>query len=213
MRGELMAYGKRAWLLRGVEDADRFSIGAALAKEPPLHFEEYVLGHSSILLIFAQPVAKTILEGWLSKADFGKRGKAKNSKLHKVPVVYDGPDLGFVAEATGRSVEEVIKIHSEGKYSVRMIGFTPGFPYLEGLDPRLQIDRRNTPRNRIEPGTVAIGGPHAGIYTVASPGGWNLLGRTNLKFFQADRCKGAKIDTGKIFRLKPGDQVQFVPQQ
>ncbi len=93
-----------------------------------------------------------------------------------IPVVYDGEDLGLVAEHCGFSKEEVIRRHCDGEYLVAMVGFKPHFPYLMGLDPALETPRLPSPRTRIPAGAVAIGGAQTGIYPQESPGGWNLIG-------------------------------------
>lgn len=121
-----------------------------------------------------------------------------------VPVCYGGefgPDLAHVAEHTGLGTEEVISRHSAGTYRVYMLGFRPGFPYLGGLDPRLATPRRETPRLRIEGGSVGIAGEQTGIYPEPSPGGWNIIGRTPLRLFDEER----------LSLLRPGDQLRFVP--
>ena len=83
------------------------------------------------------------------------------------------------------------------------MGFTPRFPYLEGLDPRLNLARRSSPRNHVQPGTVAISGPHAGIYSVASPGGWHLLGQTELPLFRR-----SPFDELRVLSLSKGNRAR-----
>jgi KipI family sensor histidine kinase inhibitor len=92
-----------------------------------------------------------------------------------------------------------------------MMGFSPGFPYLDGLDPKLHLDRRPSPRNHIAPGSVAIGGSHAGIYSVASPGGWHLLGNTKWPLFDLEAAKLANPNPTTVFALSVGDRVHFQP--
>src|SRR5207342_511454 len=96
-----------------------------------------------------------------------------------------------------------IERHSAGRYKVAMLGFAPGFPYLIGLDPALAMPRLDTPRTRVEAGSVGIGGAQAGIYPQAGPGGWRIIGRTRQVLFAASRTPPAQ--------LAPGDQVRFVP--
>jgi KipI family sensor histidine kinase inhibitor len=93
-----------------------------------------------------------------------------------IEVVYDGDDLAAVAEATGSSIEEVISRHVAGQYRVAFCGFSPGFAYLSGLDPRLHLPRRSTPRTRVPAGAVAIAAGYSAVYPGESPGGWHLLG-------------------------------------
>lgn len=121
-----------------------------------------------------------------------------------IPVCYEStfaPDMEDVAKLNGLTVKEVIKLHTEGLYKVYFLGFLPGFPYLGGLDEKLFTPRKSTPRKFIEKGSVAIGGKQTGIYTLDSPGGWNIIGRSPIDFFSCEislQCL-----------LKPGDFVRF----
>ena len=107
-----------------------------------------------------------------------------------IPVCYGGdfgPDLAFVAKHAGLTEAEVIRRHTGRDYRIYMLGFLPGFPYLGGLDPRLFTPRLQNPRTAIPAGSVGIGGEQTGIYPVASPGGWQLIGRTPLDLFDPER--------------------------
>lgn len=115
-------------------------------------------------------------------------------------VVYDGADLDEVARAVGITTDEVVNAHLGATYEVDTLGFAPGFAYLVGLDPRLHVARRATPRARVPAGALAIAGEYTAVYPFASPGGWNLLGRVDEKMF--DPTCGA--------RLHLGDRVRFV---
>lgn len=129
---------------------------------------------------------------------------APPSRSFVIPVRYggaDGPDLDDVARLTGLGVEELIAAHSGASYEVQFIGFSPGFPYLAGLPERLHTPRRDTPRKSVPAGSVAIAGAQAGIYPVRSPGGWNVIGRTDLVLFDPAHAPGAT--------LSPGDRVRF----
>ena len=123
----------------------------------------------------------------------------------EIPVVYTGIDLQRVAELHALTTRDIIEIHSATVYKVYMLGFSPGFPYLGDLDPRLHTPRLSSPRPRVPPGSVAIGGEHTGIYSVESPGGWNIIGHTKVKLF----------DPGKhgveMFLFRQGDRMRFVP--
>ena len=129
-------------------------------------------------------------------------------RVIEVPVCYGGelgPDLEDVARAVALSPAEVIARHSAPVYRVYLLGFTPGFPYLGGMDPRLACPRLSSPRVRVPAGSVAIAGAQTGVYSVESPGGWRLLGRTPLRLFDPD--PGAR----RPFLLAPGDGLRFVP--
>jgi len=124
----------------------------------------------------------------------------------EIPVAYggaDGPDLTDVARASGLAESEVAAVHASGDYFVCFLGFSPGFPYLGGMPPALAVPRRATPRTRVPAGSVAIAGTQAGIYPLASPGGWQLIGRTPVRLFDPLRTPPAL--------LAIGDRVRFVP--
>ncbi len=123
----------------------------------------------------------------------------------EIPVCYAAkfaPDLDDVARHTGLDRVEIIARHSAGIYRVNALGFAPGFPYLSGLDPALAMPRRATPRTRIEAGAVGIGGAQTGVYPLASPGGWNLIGRTPLRLFRPE-------DAERPTLVQTGDRVRF----
>ncbi|ACV59794.1 5-oxoprolinase subunit PxpB [Alicyclobacillus acidocaldarius] len=121
-----------------------------------------------------------------------------------LPVVYGGsfgPDLDAVAERAGLSPQDVIRLHQEAVYRVAMIGFSPGFAYLIGLPEPLRVPRRETPRSRVERGSVGIAGFQTGVYSFATPGGWQIIGRTPVALFDVHRPSPSL--------LSPGDEVRF----
>ena len=204
------AYGDRGLLFHTEDELEREALNRSFAEMPPPGYVEHVWGYDTVLVVFSEIPPETAVRGWLGKLRPSRRRRhPPDARSHEVPVHYNGPDLEAVAEAAGMEVEAVIDAHLSGDYRVRMIGFAPGFPYLDGLDARLRLDRRGSPRNRIAPGSVAIGGPHAGIYPVASPGGWHILGHTDLPVFQPDNARGEAPDPRKVFTFFPGDQVRF----
>ncbi|GAA4142878.1 5-oxoprolinase subunit PxpB [Actinomadura keratinilytica] len=123
----------------------------------------------------------------------------------EIPVVYDGADLDEVAELTGLSRAEVVRRHAAASYTVAYLGFSPGFGYLTGLDPALHVPRRTSPRTAVPAGSVAIAGPYSAVYPSRSPGGWRLLGRSDLPLWDVRR------DPPSL--LQPGTRVRFVPQE
>lgn len=130
-------------------------------------------------------------------------------EILEVPCCYDGPDLDDMEQLTGLSREEIIAIHSGVDYKIYMMGFLPGFVYLGGLDPRICAPRLQTPRTRIEPGSVGIGGNQTGVYPVASPGGWRILGCTPLKFYDPDREKPILCRAGQYLRFVPISRAEY----
>lgn len=127
-------------------------------------------------------------------------------RMVDVPVKYGGshgPDLETVAEHAGLSTSEVVRLHSQAEYVVAFVGFQPGFPYLIGLPEVLSIPRLSVPRLKVPKGSVAIGGSQTGIYPESSPGGWRLIGHTDLRLFDS------ASERPSLFA--PGDRVRFVP--
>ena len=123
------------------------------------------------------------------------------ARLVEVPVVYDGPDLASVASSTGLSEAEVVQRHTAPEYLVAFLGFSPGFPYLVGLDPALHVPRRATPRTRVPAGSVGLAGNQTGVYPSATPGGWQLLGRTQAVLFDPRRDPPALLSAGDRLRF------------
>ena len=162
--------------------------------------------------VFVRPEALAIdadllprVETWLADAFAEATGADATPRLVEVPVRYggsDGPDLAQVARRCGLDEDEVIARHAAAEYTVAMLGFAPGFPYLLGLDPALATPRHAQPRTRVAAGSVGIGGAQTGIYPRESPGGWQIIGRTPLALFEAARAEPSA--------LQPGDRVRFV---
>ena len=130
------------------------------------------------------------------------------SRFMEIPVVYggeSGPDLAEVAQLSGLTPKQVVELYTSVDYVVWFLGFQPGFPYLGGLPERLAMPRRAEPRLQVPAGSVGIGGAQTGIYPLATPGGWQLIGRTSQALFSPNR------DDPVL--LHPGDTVRFVPQK
>jgi len=124
----------------------------------------------------------------------------------EIPVCYGGefgPDIQFVAEHNSITTDDVVRIHSGAEYQIYMIGFTPGFPFLGGLPKKLHTPRLETPRSFVPKGSVGIANNQTGIYPLASPGGWQLIGKTPLKLFTPERSNP--------FIYKTGDRIKFKP--
>ena len=120
---------------------------------------------------------------------------------HELRAVYNGPDLDDVAQATGRHPDDVRALHAAATYTVETMGFSPGFAYMVGLSPALELPRRTTPRTRVPAGSIAIAGLQTAVYPFDSPGGWHLIGSVvGVRMFGTD---------GPLLQL--GDRVRFVP--
>ncbi|HEU0010684.1 MAG TPA: 5-oxoprolinase subunit PxpB [Verrucomicrobiae bacterium] len=209
------SYGPDSWLLQfaGRVGDEAFAHGRALVTElerhPPPGLVEFVPSFTTILLEFSPGTIDAAgLSSLATRLRTATARAVPPAPVKEIPVVYDGPDLGRVAEAHELTTHEVGELHSATLYKVYLLGFSPGFPYLGDLDPRLHTPRLAAPRLRVAAGSVAIGGEHTGIYPVDSPGGWNIIGRTTARLFDP---AAAGEDERAMFLLKPGDRVRFVP--
>ena len=135
-----------------------------------------------------------------------------NAKVVEIPVCYGGkygPDLEYVASLHGLTPKEVIKLHTQTTYLVYMIGFAPGFPYLGGMAPEIATPRKDKPRARVPAGSVGIAGKQTGVYSIPSPGGWQLIGRTPLLLFNPHRDHPSLLQAGDLIRFKPVSEKKF----
>ena len=156
-------------------------------------------------------VLRTAIEEALQKVE-PARSRAGTGSTVEVPVCYENefaPDLREVAWHAKLSVEEVMQRHASATYRVSCVGFTPGFPYLSGLPAELATPRRDSPRKRIPPGSVGIGGTQTGIYPSISPGGWNIIGRTPLRFFDVQREPPSLFHAGDRVRFRRISREEF----
>ena len=134
------------------------------------------------------------------------------AKIINIPVLYGeeyGPDIENVAAHNNLSAQEVIDIHSSGKYLIYMLGFTPGFPYLGGMDEKISTPRLKEPREKIWAGSVGIAGNQTGIYPIESPGGWQIIGRTPLKLFDVNRKPEILLQAGDYISFYPISKEEF----
>ncbi|MFG1705945.1 allophanate hydrolase subunit 1 [Nonomuraea sp. M3C6] len=181
-------------------------LDAALRAEELGGVVEIVPGPETVLVV-APGVDQGRLRARLEAVVGRERGKAGAGAVEgpvvTIPVVYDGADLDSVAALAGISVAEVISRHSGRELVVGWLGFAPGFAYLTGLDPVLEMPRLDTPRTSVPAGSVAVAGPYSAVYPTASPGGWRLLGRTSVRVWDV------AADPPSLFR--PGMRVRFQP--
>ncbi len=166
------------------------------------HIIEVVSGMNNLTIVFDPLQADyETLAAQLEAAWDGACETDTGGAQIEIPVTYDGPDLADVAKHAGIGIDEVVKRHTAGDYIVFFLGFQPGFAYLGGLDASLHRPRRPAPRLEVPAGSVGIGGAQTGIYPAVSPGGWNLIGRTELKLFDPSRHPPTL--------MQPGDRVRF----
>lgn len=176
--------------------------------EHPLHgIGASVPGYSTLLIRYDPLILSycRVVE-WLAELSDQSISEEVTPRRVMIPVHYgglDGPDLAFVAAHNHITEAEVIRIHASREYTVYLMGFTPGFPYLGGLDPTISAPRLASPRERVSAGSVGIAGEQTGIYPIDSPGGWRIIGRTTISLFDITRVSP--------FLLAPGDCVIFTP--
>ncbi|MBZ5200687.1 5-oxoprolinase subunit PxpB [Planomicrobium chinense] len=182
------------------------TIAALLEAEPPAWMVEFIPAFTTVA-VFYNPAtvlyetAKSDLEALLPHVE---EAAASPSRTIEIPVCYGGefgPDLEFVAQHNGLTPEQVIDIHTSGTYSVSMIGFAPGFPFISGMSEKIAAPRRETPRLRIPERTVGIAGKQTGVYPIETPGGWQLIGRTPIRLFRPEQ----EIPS----LLRAGDKIVF----
>lgn len=202
---QVLPYGDRACLL-AVPAQHVLATDAAIRAAAPPGLVETVPGAASVLAVFATPddlrAARAVLDG-LEPRPLGAAATTRRAdEVVEVPVTYDGEDLDDVAAAAGCSVAAVVERHTAPTYVVAFCGFAPGFAYLDGLDAALHLPRRDTPRTRVPAGSVAVAGAHTAVYPSASPGGWHLIGRTDLAMWDLDRDPPALLDPGARVRFR-----------
>ena len=190
-------------MLVELPDSDAvLGLHAALAEAPPVGVVELVPAARTVLVRYdpARTAPDALAEALAAVRPVARA--ALGGERVEVPVSYDGEDLHEVARLAGCSPEEVVRRHVAGDYVSAFCGFAPGFAYLDGLDPALHVRRRDSPRTRVPAGAVAVADRFTAVYPRPSPGGWRLLGRTELSLWDLGRDPPA--------RLAPGTRVRFV---
>jgi inhibitor of KinA len=186
-------------------------IVAELEEKPPVGLMDFAPGYINILLEFQPSVARDfekIAREVIPQLEAASKKKLPPGPIREIPVKYNGPDLDRVAKRNKITIQQVIKYHTGVTYAVYLLGFSPGFPYLGDLHHRLRTPRLSVPRPKIAAGSVGIGGEQTGIYTVDSPGGWNIIGHTEVKLFEIEKAL-PQAEEGAFF-LRQGDRVRLV---
>ncbi len=203
----LRRYGERAWLIEVDPDevaALARSLEAVAAAEFSGVIEEIVPAAATVLVTVTEPSDLSRVRQRMA-GPLPQVAPDPETDTVEIPVTYDGPDLEAVAEMVGLSPSEVIQRHVDSAHWVQFCGFSPGFGYLAGLDVALEVGRRPSPRPRVPPGSVSIAGRYSAVYPTASPGGWHLIGRTDVTLFDP-----AWFDEGRAPLLfRPGVAVRF----
>lgn len=191
-------------------------LAAKLQKYSDKWIVEAVPSFRSLLVIF-DPIkirrhrVTTLISKICASLSESRAGETKRRTI-LIPVCYGGEfgeDIEDVAALNGLTADDVISIHSGIDYLIYMLGFLPGFPYLGGLDKRIETPRLESPRTRIDAGSVGIGGSQTGIYPLASPGGWRLIGRTPVKPYDSSRAPAVLYEAGDYIRFVPIDKAEY----
>ena len=191
---------------RSAELLARIHAAAVFLAEANIDAVEDIVPSYLSLTVFYDCIRRTYAEVSAEVLKICARASMSNSsgtaaREHVIPTRYNGIDLADVAAATGLSVEDVIARHTKQVYHVDILGFVPGFAYLSELDESLVLPRREQPRPRVTPGSVAIAGSQTAVYPLATPGGWHIIGSTDAVMFDPNRPEPAM--------LRPGDKVRF----
>jgi KipI family sensor histidine kinase inhibitor len=184
------------------------AMSLALEQAMPDGVEEVIPTYRSLLIVYdperTRPVQlEKVIENTEQRLD---EIRIPPPKVVEIPVRYGGefgPDIEHVAKTHDLTVEDVIRLHSEPEYRIYMVGFTPGFPFLGGLSEKLRTPRLESPRTNVPRGSVGIANNQTGVYPIASPGGWQLIGRTPLKLFAPERENPILYQAGDFLRFKP----------
>lgn len=190
------------------------SMAVAMGREPVRGVVEFIPTYRSVIVLY-DPLVTTL--AGLKKDILALEERLTDIEIPppdtiEIPVCYGGelgPDIDIVAGSNGLTEEEVIEIHRKPAYLVYMIGFTPGYPFLGGLDERLHTPRRETPRTFVPAGSVGIANAQTGIYSIDSPGGWQLIGRTPVRLFDPERKDPFLLKAGDLLRFKAIEREEY----
>jgi KipI family sensor histidine kinase inhibitor len=204
----LLTCGEHALLVEvgGLDEVLAFTHAvreAVAAKAPGLsEIVDIVPAATTVLVVVDEGIPIAPLRKALADLPVAENGQVPLSEgTIEIPVRYDGPDLTEVAQHTGLSTREIIAAHTGTDWRVAFGGFAPGFAYLSWGDPRLAVPRRQEPRTSVPAGSVGLAGEFSAIYPRSSPGGWQLIGHTDVVVFDADREPPALLQPGMTLRF------------
>lgn len=202
MTVRVLPCGDRAVLLEVAGLAEVLALDASLRSDPPAGVVDIVPAARTVLLRLAADADLAATRRHLDALTLVAPDQLGSGEVVEIPTSYDGADLDDVASLLGLARQELVAVHTGQVWTVAFCGFAPGFAYLTGADERLaSVPRLATPRTRVPAGSVALAGGFSAVYPSASPGGWQLIGRTDRRVFDVDRDPPAL--------LRPGTRVRF----
>ncbi|CAH0145312.1 5-oxoprolinase subunit B family protein [Rhodococcoides fascians] len=196
----LLPAGENALLIEFADLPETMSYHRSMVRDRPDAVVDLVPAARTVLVIFDGAPAP-ILE-WVAALEPAVDEPTAASEAVTIPVTYDGADLDDVARLTGLSTAEVVAAHTEQTWTVAFGGFAPGFGYLVGTDTRLHVPRRDSPRTSVPAGAVGLAGEFSGIYPRSSPGGWQLIGRSDVTLWDSERTPPALLTPGTTVRFE-----------
>ncbi len=200
----VLPFGDAALLVE-LDDLDEvLALAAAIEGDRPGGVVDVVPAARTVLVVAEPGTPLDPLERWLTTLSFStssSTGSAGSAPV-EIEVVYDGPDLAEVARLTGLDEQEVVEAHTGTPWRIAFGGFAPGFAYLTGGDARLTVPRRDEPRTTVPAGAVGLAGEYSGVYPRPSPGGWQLIGRTDAVLWDAERDPPAMLAPGGTVRFR-----------
>ena len=205
MSPSVLAYGDRALLVELADTGRVLAWSTALSEAGLEELGDVVPAAETLLVVAADGASVVALRQAVSAFPEPPQLPEEELDVVEIPVRYDGPDLSDVARHTGLSEQEVVEAHTGTPWRVAFGGFAPGFGYLAGGDERLQVPRRDSARTAVPAGAVALADRFSGVYPRESPGGWQLIGTTDLPMWDLDRDPPAL--------LRPAVQVRFLSER
>ncbi|WP_414050469.1 5-oxoprolinase subunit PxpB [Macrococcus animalis] len=186
-------------------NAQVIQLKAAIENLQIIGIQELVISYNTLVIYFDDTLTDhATLSEVIQKVELGS-SDSQLSTTYIIPVCYDAPfnlDLEEMATRHNKSTDEIIQIHTSKPYLIYMLGFMPGFPFLGGLDESIATPRKSSPRKEIPAGSVGIANAQTGIYPLASPGGWNIIGRTPLRLFDPNRNPEVYYEAGDYIKFK-----------
>ncbi|KGN37775.1 5-oxoprolinase subunit B family protein [Knoellia subterranea] len=199
---EVLPAGHGGLLVECADLTDVMNLHRALEASRPAGVVDIVPAARTVLVTLSDGAPRAEVVAAIHAVDTRSLTETADRAEVVVPVTYDGGDLEDVAELTGIPVDEVVRRHAAADYVVAFTGFAPGFAYIAGGDPALHVPRRATPRTRVPAGSVSLAGEFTGIYPRVGPGGWQLIGRTDVVLWDLQRESPALLTPGTPVRFE-----------